>query len=211
MSFPSLVCRWPVTVASPCRCREPGLAQGQCNCPTLAAVLFQFNKGVMRNKGVSVCLWAVLGSLLPARVQGSSTAGHRCGGAAPCQAQGAKHGSAIPAPEAGTLPCRGFWALPMPHPCPKGRAHVTRGDELCPQAVVSHSPHWLSVCRDRLCSRLDSHVGNESGEASAQPSPGLCAAALTAARSLHHCPSPAGKTCGSCSLTCCAAWLPHWL
>lgn len=53
---------WP----PPCRCREPGLAQGQCNCPTIAAVLFQFNKGVMRNKAVSTCLWAMWGSLLPA-------------------------------------------------------------------------------------------------------------------------------------------------
>lgn len=55
-----------------CRCHEPGLAQGQCNCPTIAAVLFRFNKGVMRNKEVSVCLWAMWGSLLPAWVQGSS-------------------------------------------------------------------------------------------------------------------------------------------
>lgn len=38
-----------------CRCREPGLARGQCYCPTIAAVLFQFNKELMRNNEV----WAL--------------------------------------------------------------------------------------------------------------------------------------------------------
>lgn len=56
---PVCVCMWPCRCGLPlCRHREPGLARGQCNCPTLAAVLFQFNKGIMRNNEVSALSWA---------------------------------------------------------------------------------------------------------------------------------------------------------
>lgn len=56
-----LLCPIPPVCTQPCRCglplrqrREPGLARGQCYCPTIAAVLFQFNKELMRNNEVWV-------------------------------------------------------------------------------------------------------------------------------------------------------------
>lgn len=68
---------WP----PPCRCHEPGLAQGQRNCPTIAAVLFQFNKGVMRNKEVSMCLRASGAPCCQHMGKAAVTAGHRQEGA----------------------------------------------------------------------------------------------------------------------------------
>lgn len=133
---------WP----PPCRCHEPGLAQGRCNCPTIAAVLFQFNKGVMRNKGVSTCLWAMWASCCQhVHMQQSLLGTHRSVQQL-CQAQGAKLSSAISAQEGGTMPCSGFWALCVPHPRPKGQGMHVWPEEICPQAVLSHSPHWVMVC-----------------------------------------------------------------
>lgn len=76
------VCMWPCRCGLPlCRHHEPGLARGQCNCPTIAAVLFQFNKGVMRNNEVSALSWAtcswVCGSL-PHPAPPSGSCHHTC-------------------------------------------------------------------------------------------------------------------------------------
>lgn len=109
---PTCVCTWPCRCGLPlCRRREPGLARGQRNCPTIAAVLFQFNKGVMRNNEVSVLSCATCSGArgAPSRAQRLPQSPVTCvRGSSRCWAQtrgcrrraglgGAKHSSAIPA------------------------------------------------------------------------------------------------------------------